>query len=806
MTRKEKRKARKLTKKKKRLYYKVLHQKKKPNKFIYGVEIFFAVIIETLRKLFKFVFVTLISGIGLATICGVLLLFKIYPTYQEYLQFAKEAVLNSSEEDFTLNESSTVYDSDGNILANLHEDSDLEYLSYDEIPDEAINAFIAVEDRSYWTNSGIDLKGIIRVAYNAVMTKGDEVHGASTITQQLARNIFLTHEVSIERKAKEILIAQELTDKYSKRQILEFYINNVCFANGVYGLSGASKAYFNCGVDELSLSQIAYLCAIPNRPSYYDPYKYPENAIERRDKILGDMYECGYISNKDYQIALNEDIIIDRPEYTFNDYETTFAVDCAVKYLMKLDGFNFQYKFATTEEYKSYHESYSEKYAEMKHELYTGGYEIYTSLDSNVYNNLQTILDENLAFNDEIDEETGIYSLQGAITCIDNDTGKVVAVVGGRSQDTNNIYSLNRAYQSYRQPGSSIKPLIVYAPALELGYTANTTVEDISVTEAKKKDVNVQELHGTQMTLRSAVENSKNGVAWKLFDRIQPSYGMEFIENMHYSNLCPDDYYNSSALGGFTYGTTTVEQASGYATLANHGIFREPTCIVSIKDRDGNEVFEEYEEISIYSSKSADDMVDILKGVITQGTASKLRWNSSSDIEAFAKTGTTNDSKDGWLCGSTPYYSIAVWVGYDTPRTLSNLYGATYPGQIWKECMLSVTEGLEEAKFERDLDDKSYDKESHLSGYYSYLEGRDDSEVLSEGYTVADYRNDRVIGESVYIIIDQINDLNMSEAGADAELERLYNQGLAIIDTIYSRKYTAEMTGYLSQAYSEKLN
>ena len=187
-----------------------------------------------------------------------------------------------------------------------------------------------------------------------------------------------------------------------------------------------------------------------------------------------------------------------------------------------------------------------------------------------------------------------------------------------------------------------------------------------------------------------------------------------------------------------------------------------------------------------------------------------MYWSSSSDIEAFAKTGTTNNCKDGWLCGATPYYSIAVWVGYDTPRVMSNLYGATYPGQIWKGAMLAATEGLEKAEFERNEEDESYKNTSKEyegeGGYYSYLEGRDDNEVLSDGYTVADYRNDRVIGEDVQAIVNQINSLDMSMAGASDKLEELYQNGLNIISTIYSRNYTNEMTVLLENAYNSKKN
>ena len=797
-------------KKRHRLYYKVIHQSPRPHAFIYGMEVFFAIIIEIFRVALVFLRNLIVIGVVLGGIAAVVLFFKVYPTFEEWNSYAERVVTSINKEDFSINESSQIFGSSGELLATVKEDADTSYLEYNDISQYAIDAFVAVEDRSFWTNPGYDVKGIASALISSAKS-GDDARGASTITQQLVKNVYLTNERSIERKAKEILISRAITKQFSKREIMEFYVNDICYANGIYGLAGASKAYFNKDVKELSLSQIAYLCAIPNRPSYYDPYKNPDNALERRDKILEDMCECGYITRAQMVKAKAEKIVIERPTQAFNNYETTFAVDCAIKYLMKLDGFNFKYEFEDDDSYKSYHEEYNEEYAEMRHKLYTGGYKVYTTLDSEVCNNLQAVLDEHLAFDTSTNEETGIYELQGAITCIDNKTGKVIGVVGGRSQEMDSqTYSFNRAYQSYRQPGSTFKPIAVYTPAMmsEYNYAPDTIVHNIDVTQAKKKGTKVQELSGAAMTLRSAVENSKNGVAWQVFDKITPKYGMSFVTAMQFSNICKDDYYDSSALGGLTYGATTVEMASAFATLANHGDFREPTCISSILDNKGKEIYDEYDSKEIYTDKAADDMVDILEGVLTSGTGAKLKWGSSSDIQAFAKTGTTNDSKDGWLCGATPYYTISVWVGYDQPKTLSNLYGATYPGQIWKDSMLSVIDGLEAKEFERNEDDESYkdsDKKKETSqGYYSYLEGRDDNEVLSDGYTVADYRNDRVIGEDVQKVIDSINNLDMSISGASDQLEQLYVKGKSIIDTIYSRKYTSEMTGKLDSAYNSK--
>lgn len=803
------RQKRRQLKKEHRLLYRVRHQEKKPHPVLYGIELFFGVLFETLRYLRNFVVCLLLIGIVVGIAGSVFVFNKFLPTYKEYAAFADDLVHGLTRSDFNISESSTIYNSSGDVIAVLRETGNTKYLVYDEIPQDVINAFVAVEDRSFWDNDGVDYKGIVRVILRAVRSNGEELHGASTITQQLVRNNFLTREVSMERKLKEMLISWRLTKEFSKRDIMEFYVNDICYANGIYGIGGAARSYFDLDVDELSLSQIAYLCAIPNSPSYYDPYKNPENALERRDKILDDMYECGYIEEGDLLLAKQEVINITRPAQVFSDYETTYAVDCVIRYLMELDGFEFRYGFEGDQEgYEKYQEAYAEEYADMRHKLYTGGYKIYTSLDSKVYAELQGVLDEALSFDTEVNEETGIYALQGALTCIDNSNGKVVAVVGGRSQDDlKEVYSFNRAYQSYRQPGSSIKPVIVYAPALEHGYRPESTLYDINVTKAKEKDAKVQEMTGSSISLRSAVEVSKNGCAWQVFDALSPSVGIKYIERMHYAGLCPDDYYNAASLGGFTKGVTTVEQASAYYTLANHGEFIPPTCIVSILDSDDEEIWIEPEPEEIYTYSAADNMVDICRGVLTRGTASRLGWGKTSKMDAFAKTGTTNGSKDGWFCGATPYYSIAVWVGYDQPRTVSGMQGGTYPGQIWKSSMLYMIGNKDLRNFERKTSVSGDGEFIETEGYYSYLPGRDDSEVLSSGYTVQNYREDRVKGETIQAYISKINALDMSDSSSAGLLEQYYSEATAFIASeIYSRKYSTELTQSLNAAYSAKKN
>lgn len=756
-------------------------------------------VVNVFVKLFKALLVALVvcCCIGIA-VASYIWFAKVKPIYVEYDNMAKEAVNSSTDKTFMTEEASFVYDSNGNVLAKLRGDNDSSYLTYDQIPVNVVNAFVAVEDRSFWDNPGYDVRGIVRVCVNYLKTDGDEVHGASTITQQLARNAFLTREVSIERKAKEILISKYMTEKYTKQQIMEYYVNDICYANGIYGIEAAAMAYFNKHTSDLSLSQTAYLCAIPNSPTMYDPYKDSSKAIPRRDKILGDMLEVNYITQQEYKEAMCEPIIIEKGKTEFNNYQTTFAVDCATRYLMKLNNFEFQYVFADMADYNNYIKEYNFAYDQAKHDLYTGGYSIYTTLDSNMQLSMQEVVDSVLSFDGEIGTDGETLALQGAVTCIDNSTGKVTAVIGGRSQESLNTYGINRAYQSYRQPGSSIKPLIVYSTALENGYRPNTLVQNISIDAAKTKGIDVQSLTGDKMTLTDALTWSKNGVAWQLFDKFTPEVCMKHLTDMQYGKIVPDDYYNSSSLGGFTYGVTTVEQASGYAAIVNHGDYREPTCIQAIYGSDGIDIYREPEVVTAYQSRAADQLVDMLQNVVTRGTAAGMKWGQYSQLPAIAKTGTTNDSKDGWLCGATPYYTIAVWVGYDQPKTLDNLWGSTYPAQIWKDCMLAATANREYRDFSKAPVDTTVDQNTDSE----ILPGRSDDELLSDGYYVADYRADRALGEHVQTVINKMHALDMTDPSNNAVLDSLHSEAQQIVDTIYSRKYTSEMQAALDTAYN----
>lgn len=655
-----------------------------------------------IRNIILIVVIVLAALFGLANL---LLYRSCGETIFSCARYAKQIVSQSTEDTFRPNATSFIYSADGTEIAKLYEDTDSTYLEYDEIPKDVINAFIAVEDRTYWTNSGIDLKGIMRVSLNYLRTGGDVAQGASTITQQLSRDIFLTNEKSMERKVKEIFIALNLTKKYSKEQLMEYYCNNVCFANGIYGIEDASQTYFNKPASELDLSEAAYLCSIPNRPEYYNPFKDSSTALTRRNKILEDMYECNYITAEERDAAIKEQINVaeEDTDSEFYNYETSYAINCAAEYLMKeLYDFDFKYHFDTEEEYNEYHEQYDNVYQDARRALYTGGYTIQTTIDLKAQQDLQDILDEHLAFSTKIKDD-GVFNLQGAMTVIDNETGKVVAVIGGREQDElSHTLSFNRAYQDYQQPGSSIKPLLVYTPALMKGFSSSSTLKDINVSAAKTSK-SVSSMSGSPISLRSAVIRSRNGAAYWTYNEISPSYGMSFLESLEFSHLHPNDYVSlSPSLGGFTYGTNTTEMANAYNTLYNHGQYTKTDCLTSIKDKKGNELYHDSDSKTVYSASAADEMVSILKGVLSDpsGTAHALNWSSLTGTEAAGKTGTTNDNRDGWFCGITPYYTISVWVGSDDNTTVNGLSGSSYPAQIWKDAMYYMV---------KDLPDKSFD-------------------------------------------------------------------------------------------------
>lgn len=614
---------------------------------------------------------------------------------------AKTDVEASTEDTFRSSETSFIYSADKKVIAKLTGDKDSNYLTFDQIPQSVKDCFVVTEDRDFYEHDGVNVLSTMKAAVLLVKSRISHTkisRGGSTITQQLARKIYLTDDKTYERKVREIFYAMELEKKYTKDQILEFYINNVCFANAKYGIESASRAYFSKSTSELSLAEVAFLCAIPNRPETYNPLTGYDNTIKRKDRILEQLLAQNKITQAEYSDAIYTEIVLNPADAVKSqDYMATYAISCATKALMAQQGFEFRYEFTTKADQDEYDKEYEEVYNECRTDLNTGGYHIYTSLSRSRQNKLQKAVNQTLSGFKEKTKD-GVYKLQGAATCIDNETGFVVAIVGGRKQKSTTGYSLNRAFQSYRQPGSCFKPLVVYTPALERSYTPNSIVDDSRFKGGPK---NSDGTYLGKITLRRAVEKSKNVVAWRLFEELTPQVGLNYVLKMHFNNIVDDDYYPAASLGGLTNGVTTVEMASAYATIANDGVYREPTCIKKITDSEGNVILKNNGnkriETQVYEKNASREMTDILTGVLQTGTAQGHALQN--DMACAGKTGTTSDKKDGWFCGYTPYYTTAVWVGYDTPKTLADLYGSTYPLTIWETYMNQIHEGLEQKDF-----------------------------------------------------------------------------------------------------------
>ncbi len=606
---------------------------------------------------------------------------------------AVEMVQESTEETFRDSETSVIYNSKGKQISILKGEKDTYYLPIEEIPQYVKDAFVVTEDKKFYTHNGIDPGANVRAVLALIRHKGEITQGASTITQQLARGVFLTQEVTYERKLKEIFAAMEIEKKYSKDQIFEFYLNSIYFSGGYYGIEAAAKGYFSTSCKDLSLSQLAFLCSIPNNPTLYDPVNNKENTMKRRDRILAQMLTDQVITQAEHDLAVQEEIELNITEPVKRNFIQTFVTYCATKKIMELNGFEFQYGFDSEKKEAAYEEEYNDAYAAAQKQLINGGYHVYTSIDLKKQKALQQSVNTNLA-NFTEKGTNGIYKMQGAAVCIDNETGRVVAIVGGRSQKTSG-YTLNRAFQSFRQPGSSIKPVIVYTPALERDYTPDSTVNDHRIADGPS---NANGSYSGYISLRYAVEQSKNTIAWQLFDELTPEVGLQYLLDMQFTKVVKNDYYNATSLGGMTYGCSALEMASAYATIENDGKFRDPTCIVKILDADGNVVVEDdVDQKYIYDSNAANTMVDVLKGVITNGTGRGLALEN--DMVSAGKTGTTNDKKDGWFCGFTPYYTTAVWIGCDNPEAISDLSGSSYPGRTWQTFMNEIHKDLEPIPF-----------------------------------------------------------------------------------------------------------
>lgn len=553
--------------------------------------------------------------------------------------------------------SSQVFDSHGRLITTLHSDQNRLPIDINKVPQNLQNAFIAAEDNRFYEHIGIDPIGIFRAIF-ANLTNRGIAQGGSTITQQLAKNAFLSQEQTLKRKIQEAMLALEIEHKYSKKEILEMYMNQIYFGQGAYGIQTAAKTYFNKDVNELTLTQCAMLAGLPKSPNYYSPFNNLNEAKKRKNVVLDQMVKYGYVSAAEAEDAKNQDL-----------------------------GLSKSHQSKEADEYASFIDYVSQQVAKKYGDdaLYKEGLKIYTTMDVDKQHAAVRAM-RNLP-NNYIDEN-GLTQPQAAIVSIDPKTGHILAMVGGRGQD-----SFNRASMAVRQPGSAFKPF-VYLTALQHDMTPDTTMNDQPVTYGSWSPKNAGGSYSGTMTLSDALAHSVNTIAVQLADQVGTKNIIANAKKMGITTLDAKDDNLAMALGGLTKGVTPLEMASAYGTFANKGVHVKPTAIVKILDRNGNVLEDastlEKEETKtrVMSEREAYEMTTMLEGVIDHGTGTA----AAIGRPAAGKTGTTDDNKDAWFVGYTPDIVTAVWIGDDTgSHSLGEIYGGTIPAEIWKDYMSSAT-------------------------------------------------------------------------------------------------------------------
>ena len=565
----------------------------------------------------------------LAALIGVLLLFcAAFYVFFDVPDWQKLDISRLS----ALAQTSSMYDMNGELMSELRGSENRIIVSLDEIPLHTRQAFIAAEDLRFYDHRGIDVYRILG-ALRSNLKSGSLAEGASTITQQLAKLTHLSAEKTIRRKLEEINLAFQIEKVYNKDEILAMYLNTVYFGRGAYGIQAAAQAYFGVDAEDLTLNQSASLAAIIKAPSIYAPHISPSNNRSRRQYILSVMAENGFISQEEKQAALDESIWVLAQEAEKQLY--SWYIDEALRESAELLGLSAD-------------------------EVIQGGFKIYTAYDTR----LQTIADEVYAdssfFPAAASDGTPI---QSAMAVVDTNNGAVLAMIGGRDYTVRR--GLNRATQMRRQPGSALKPLAVYGPALELGYTTASVLLDEKTSFGGYTPRNAGDRYYGLVTMRTAIRNSLNTTAVRLLEEIGLDASIQYLNKMGIPTRNSDRNL-SLALGSMTYGVTPVELAAAYVPYANGGIYHQPYCVERIETVDGSNVYERKDSgKQVLSAQNAFLMTSLLQSVVSSGTGTRML---AANTPIAGKTGTvsmTGCNRDIWMTAYTPEISVAVWMGYD---------------------------------------------------------------------------------------------------------------------------------------------
>lgn len=570
--------------------------------------------------------------------------------------------------DFSQN--SYMYDRDGSLISEIvSNDENRVFVKYDKIPDSVKELFLRSEDRNFYDHKGIDFMGVIRALAANVKNHGIS-QGASTITQQLSRNLYLSHERSFSRKFTELLYSYELERKFTKEEILESYLNTIYFSNGVYGVGSAANYYFDKPLSSLTLAQMAFISAIPNNPTLYDPLKQFKHTKKRQERLIGILEKDGVITKKQYKKAVKEKISLSLSEKKnlYPDY-VTYANEEFTDLVSDQEGFTKRLKKAKTAGAKK---AIQKELSEKVSALLQDGVKIYTALDPSLQQRAVYQLNAQLPY----------QGVEGGSAVINHQTHQIVALAGGKNYKK---FDFNYAYQAQRQPGSAIKPLLDYGPYIDqTGATASSKISAGKFCSSGYCPQNYSHKTYGTVTLETAFKNSYNTPAIRMLDTVGVKKGFSYLEKFSFEHIVADDYRLPSALGGFTKGFSPLEITDAYTVFGNQGAYTRNHSITKVTDLNGKTLYKWKESPKqIYSQRTNETMRKLLASVVKSGTGKKANFNSPY---IGGKTGTSNDYKDIWFVGLTDQYTMGVWVGRDR-GTVESIYSSSPHLRIWKQTM-----------------------------------------------------------------------------------------------------------------------
>ncbi|MGG1630100.1 transglycosylase domain-containing protein [Rossellomorea sp. NRS-1567] len=581
--------------------------------------------------------------------------------------FQNELEHSVSTDTLNLNRTSLLLDQNGKVFSEVNRPFRL-YISDEQIPPFMKDILVASEDQHFYEHVGFDAGAILRaVVKNLVFTHIQQ--GGSTITQQLARNLYLGQEKTYNRKLTELFYAHEIEKSLSKDEILELYLNVIYFSNGVYGIETASQYYFQKSVTELNQAEMAFIASIPNNPGKYDPIDHFDQTKVRQERLLDILVSTAKLSKEEAEkmkkvpISLNVRKKID----LYPDY--AFYVESELKELISIhEGYKVELAHASSPKEK---EKVAQKLDERFQEVISSGVHIQTGLNPELQQKSVKALNEQLQ-----------QELQGATVTIDNKTRTISAMTGGRNYQK---YNFHHAFQAFRQPGSVIKPLLVYGPYIER-YQASIT-EKVNGNRYCIGDycpINYGGVNPGTVTLKQSLAQSYNAPALRLMEKVGIEEAFKSLSSFSFEKVISEDQTYASSVGGFTYGMSPLEMTDAYTSFID-GKYQESHAIIHVKDNKGNILYQwKNKPKKVWSADTTSKMRKMLEEAATSGTG---RAAYVSKPYVGIKTGTTNNYHDYWVMGMTDTFTTGVWVGHDIPRNMSQIEQQRPSHKIWKQIM-----------------------------------------------------------------------------------------------------------------------